>query len=803
MNANVVTHLFRHDVGQKSTGTGRAISCHPPRPQVAEPRRVPAIVLGCAGALVFAWSVMAQPLPTDAWPSVPHKLAEAQVDEISSGTKASLEQVAALLGERRWEEAVDGLARIMEEQGDRMMPLDPAEVTDFVRFVPLRDYGHWRLSTLAADEGEALQVYRRRVDPTASRWYQEAIRDRHTALLERIVEQYFTSSYGDDALMALGEMALERGDYAGARWHWQRLHPALRSPGSLPFVPATSVGLALDQVNQDKPAAEIPTGPRNQSAARYGLAYPDTDIPLADLGARLVLVSILEGARSRAQAELALFRRLHTDAKGRLGGREVQYAPELDRLLRETLPPPAEPTDGDWPTFAGHETRNRHTVYADLDVPPKPVWIVDLPPAVYGGDVHEPLAADSDGVLASGRAVGGRPPLGHYYPVVVGNELLVNSADRVWVVDLTSGQMEEIYPRGAANPQGVPISSPRLGAPRFTLTVHGRHLLARMGSPVTTYALHDAAREEPGYLLAWDLGTKKLILDKLFPDGPEWAFDGTPLADQTSLYVAMRKTDVRAEAHVACFDLRTQRLRWRSRIALADTLGQGVADEITHNLLTMNHGVIYINTNLGAVAALRAEDGTISWITRYPREGLPASDQDRPPWHLLRDLSPCVYHQGVLYVAPADSESIFALDAMTGQVIWRTNLPRDTLDVVHLLGVVGPHLIASGRRVWWLDIHTGQLSQRVAENPFPAAENPEPSGFGRGVLVGDYIYWPTRTDQVEIYVLDQRGGSLVRQPMRLDLPGATMGNLLVARGYLLVTSSSRIYAFHTAGQSSK
>jgi outer membrane protein assembly factor BamB len=761
------------------------------------------MVLGWAGALVFACSAVAQPLPPDAWPSVPHQPAEAQVDEITSGTKARLEQVAALMSEQRWEEAVDGLARIMEEQGDGMIPLNAPEVKDFVRFVPVRDYGHWRLNSLAADQRKALQVYRRRVDPTARRWYQEGIRDHDMGPLERIVEQYFTSSYGDDALLALGEMALERGDYAGARWHWQRLHPTLHAPSSLPFVPAASVGIALDQVNRDKPQAEIPTGPRNPPTARYGLAYPDTDIPLADLRARLILVSILEGARSRAQSELALFRRLHPDATGRWGGREVHYESELGRLLRETPSPPAEQTGGDWPTFAGHETRNRHTAHADLDVPPKPLWTVDLPPSVFAGEGQEQLTDDPHPGLASGGPAAGRQSLCHYYPIVVGNELLVNSAERVYIVDLARGKLEEMYPRSAEIAGGTRSASPRLGVPRFTMTAQGQRLVARMGSPVTTYAGHDMSREEPGYLLAWDLGTKKLILDKLVPDGPEWAFDGTPLMDRTGLYVAMRKTDARAEAHVACFDLRTQGLRWRNRIALADTLGQGVADEITHNLLTMSHGVIYFNTNLGAVAALRAADGKIRWITRYPRADVPAADQGQRPFHLVRDLSPSVYHQGVLYVAPADSDAIFALDAMTGQLIWQVNLSRDTLDAVHLLGVTGPHLIASGRRLWWLDIDTGQLSQRVAENPFPAAENPEPSGFGRGVLVGDSIYWPTRTDEVEIYVLDQRSGSLVRQPMRLDLPGATVGDLLVARGYLLVTSSNRIYAFHPSGQPSQ
>ena len=67
------------------------------------------------------------------------------------------------------------------------------------------------------------------------------------------------------------------------------------------------------------------------SAVRTWPGYPDTDLDLAAVRARLVLVSILEGAADRARAELAEFTRLHPDARGRLGGQEGQYAASVDK----------------------------------------------------------------------------------------------------------------------------------------------------------------------------------------------------------------------------------------------------------------------------------------------------------------------------------------------------------------------------------------------------------------------------------------------------------------------------------------
>ena len=63
----------------------------------------------------------------------------------------------------------------------------------------------------------------------------------------------------------------------------------------------------------------------------------------------------------------------------------------------------------------------------------------------------------------------------------------------------------------------------------------------------------------------------------------------------------MRKSDVRPQAHVACFDAETGRRRWRTMICAAETPGGGQTDEITHNLLTLEQGTLYYNTNLGAV----------------------------------------------------------------------------------------------------------------------------------------------------------------------------------------------------------
>jgi hypothetical protein len=47
--------------------------------------------------------------------------------------------------------------------------------------------------------------------------------------------------------------------------------------------------------------------------------------------------------------------------------------------------------------------------------------------------------------------------------------------------------------------------------------------------------------------------------------------------------------------------------------------------------------------------------------------------------------------------------------------------------------------------------------------------------------------------------LDQRTGQQVRQPIDLSLAEASAGNLLIARGYLLVAAPDRLYVFNERG----
>jgi len=195
---------------------------------------------------------------------------------------------------------------------------------------------------------------------------------------------------------------------------------------------------------------------------------------------------------------------------------------------------------------------------------------------------------------------------------------------------------------------------------------------------------------------------------------------------------------------------------------------------------------------------LAVDSGRINWLTLYPRARRGNLAQMEPHWN--RDLNPCLFDRGRLYVAPADSPKVYCFDAFTGQVLWpgrhsdqaTGNPVQDPLDdVVHLLGVRGDYLIASGYRLYWININ-GPRAGNIA-HVWP--DGPNRLGFGRGVITPTQVFWPTRE---KIYVFDPLTARLKKE-IELGPLGVRGGNVTVANGHLLITANGELIMLGTRG----
>ena len=700
---------------------------------------------------------------------------EVQIEDDNIGeVQPHLALAREFLKNGSWDEAIETLRKIRADHGKKVIKIADR------RYVSVRDLCHLYIASMPE---EALTLYRERVDVSAEKWYCEGVVKRDASLLQRVVDTLFCSSYGDNALDALAQIALERGKYDHARRYWELISPLLRTADG------QSVWVGLYGYDLDAQWHDLKLQFENREKFPRWLVYPDTDLDLASIRARLVLASILEGSQARARFELNIFRRLHGDAAGRLAGRRGLYYLTLSKLLSDSQTWGAVVKKGSGLSSSISSNQNG-TATVSPYLSGKPLWQSPQPLRhVHSASANHGLA---------------------FFPLVVDGAIFYNNSNSVFALraadgtplwqsggsDESRGAFFTLFEETPSTPADYPDEYWSLDAPRYSMTAHDGKLFVRLGLRRIPTDASNRRRENHSFLVCFDTVREGSLQWRIPSEDKfnkfareQWVFEGPPAADSSNIYVGMRRGFPWSESYVACFDAQTGQLRWRTKVCEADSVYR-----TANNLVTLHEGVVYYNTNLGSIAALEADTGMVRWVYRYERTR--SGKWARPPMQFFRGLNPCIYHEGLVIAGPVDCESIVALDAVTGQRAWQT-VP---LASSHLLGVGQGNVIATGRSVWWFNALTGKLE---AEWPGNSSRN-APRGYGRGVLVNDAIYWPSNE---EIIVFDQQLGprrTPIRRPgvslIRPDMDKrVTQGNLSVSGDGLLLATERHLFTFGWLG----
>ncbi|WP_419193241.1 PQQ-binding-like beta-propeller repeat protein [Kolteria novifilia] len=578
---------------------------------------------------------------------------------------------------------------------------------------------------------EGLAAYRSRVDSQAEGILRRAKGEAEETLLRQIVGNFYCSGVADEAIERLGDLALAEGSVQEAFDWWEMLLP-------------------------EELAGDAAPGARTGQRLRY----PDPDNDQPRLLAKWALAKLVVGDVDGADRGIALLKRDDADKEGRLAGRDGRFVEVVLEVKRTALDWKQSAAPDDWPTFAGDFRRSK--------VAPKPVAAGDVEWEWILGDVEDAAAPDA----ALGRRSDEELKL---HPVIVGDEVIVATGTALWSLKLSDGRAEKWYDFGTIGGGRLPD---RLRHARHTLTVSGDKLFVRTGEDSGRAVLgRSRIRSSRSKLYCFDYKTQRMLwhVSTDEPEIQDAVFEGAPVVAHGMAFVALTRQDAMAETSVAAFDLATGERRWRSLVCEASL--EDLRPSIPRrNLLTYAGGNIYYATNMGAVASLDARSGRLKWVSTYERSESTAGSLALP---VEPDLNPAVFDRGRLFVAAHDSNKVHCFDAYTGQVLWEAYPP-----VRHLLGVVDDRLMMTGKRVWGIDVATGKVSWYWPENLA--------TGYGRGVLAGGFLYWPTTR---EIHVIDPATGIKARPSIALgDQFGIKGGNLAVGHDYLIIAQANRVYA---------
>jgi outer membrane protein assembly factor BamB len=725
------------------------------------------------------------------------ELPPAQLKLVAGTVDTLMKQADEFIEDGQAEEAIAIIRRIQARYSQQLI-VDPlAARSGFSRYQTVGRRCQLWIAGLSHRLPVALDIYRSQVDPLAQLWFNKAQASRDKLLLERIVQTLPNSGIGDKAMLLLGDMRLEEGNSAGARAAWQQIHAFLRSPsGPLATGPSgVSLWHALGRVDPQSDQISLALlAPGEAETTAY--SYPDSDIPLAEVLSRLVLASLLDGDFVRGRWELQLLHQLFPQAEGTIAGESGLLVDLLAGFLASSRQWQSD-ADSSWTTYAGTPIRQSRCS-SPLDLRSEPAWTRSLSPQSAQGDLlargRYRIAESVDGLLSS-------------HPVAWGGQLFLHDGKQLMAYNVEDGQPAwgtpdgVIYTVPGTGLDSRPKAAEVVGVARSTITIVNDRLFARMGSGVTGLARgEDLLTVAPSLVVGLDLGSEGKLLDgfPLRPADSRWAFEGTPVSDGESLYLLLRYSDqVRSQFHVACYSIESGRQLWQRQVCAADMPARGRWPEQSHHLLTLHRGTLFCSPGAGLVAALSSQNGQLAWITTYPRTPLEIGNPRNTGRHVFRDLAPCCVDGSTLLCAPPDCAHLFALDLTSGRLIWQS-AGGIAEDAKYLLGVVDGQLVASGDRLYWLDVYNGELREQFPRLGSQGVDQPrpDPAGWGRGLIAAGRIYWPLPDTIMVFENGPDNAGWQRKQVIDLAARSASGGNLVLSGNRLFIVTADRVHAFH-------
>lgn len=712
-----------------------------------------------------------------------------------------IEQIEELIAAEEFDEAISSLEKLEDSASERLVQhgsVQRAATIGVQRFLTVGNWVRERTRRLLIAQPQLRDQYVTDNKPRAARVLEE-LETSSVLSVQRAAQRFASTDAGDELLLLLADLYLEKGWVLAAKETLGFLSPSLKSPIGEPaqeeFLPWSLVWNAAGRDQKPELVESIETQLQTQSVWDHA---PRGELLRLALN-RLRLASAIEPSLIDGE----LWKRWEANLEGI---ESWESNPNTEWAVKGV-----SRRRSSWSTFAGGNSRNA-SAEGTFQLDRWPAWSHQALP---------PFMATTDQTPASRPRVGelqrGTLP---YHPVVHKGRVYVNVMTQILAFDLASGkQWPDVIPSVAlfdshmSTSSYLPLGYPLIGSPRATLSVSENSLYARMGSPVTGWAnARTSATSSESFLIGLDLEREGAMLEG-FPlrlEAPEFGglnydgteFDGPPVVWGDTLIVPIVQRDnVGLRRSVAAFDRVSGSLRWKSKpLATGVVEGSNRANLISHQVLTVAGGRLFYNTNLGSVVCLDPLSGNIVWLSQYARQI--GSKQRSPDRFRYRDLNPCLVHKGLVYCAPQDCPEIFALESSTGDLVWSTESTQ-VPDAIHLLGVHEDSLIVSGDRLTWLNRVTGRMQAR-----FPSANTPgemnalaRPRGLGRGVISDGEVYWPVAS---EVLVFEAGPASsqdglmglpLVRRKIRLGARGTDGGNIVVSNGHMIFASTMRLMAF--------
>ena len=562
--------------------------------------------------------------------------------------------------------------------------------------------------------------------------------------------------------------------------------------------------------DQQRPLAAAMTLGRLEHPGSVGRYGPDLPILLA-------MSWRMAGSIEKATETLRRLRQRSEDLKLVVAGKEVRiFAENVDPIvwLDEVIGSQADRRAAaaeQWTLFRGDAARNSSTnggmPLAGLQ------WRVDVCPESVDDEatVHRIWKASLDD---------NKPAIPALHPLAVGDYVLMRTVDGIYGVDVRTGKRIWPYPwfepdETTAVTQ-VSVNNLQVANNQQTqrandlkrrvwedllqgqLSSDGELVFAVYGNAANTVAaqrvfggaFNRGRYTMPGnQLVALELATQgkiRWLLGGADGDAPELQnafFLGPPLPLGEELFVI---AEIKDEIKLLVLDSGTGNIVWTQQLGHIDAPypNSSATRRLVGASPSFADGVLVCPTAAGAVVAVDVSTRSLLWgyeyrhKTRFTRNVSVGELKANPKWV---DGSASIY-KGRVLVTPIRTGSLFCLDLLTGEPVWK-QLDRE--DGVYVAGVQDDVIVVVGtKEVRGVKLDDGQEAW-TKRLEIPSGAMPSGRGF---ISEGDY-FLPTTADQIVRFRMSD--GAIV-EVVDSEYP---LGNLICYRDKILSQTPDALYAF--------
>ncbi len=563
-------------------------------------------------------------------------------DSASAVEKLALAQKMERLKE--WNKSADLYQEVIVKYADRVVPSQLDKDKKIYQYTSITPPVQERLARWPQ---EGLDAYRARFETPAQAMLDHALPD-DVATLNRVYSIYFVTEAGKQAGIRLVDLYLENGEYPAAAWVGDRLlglHPGL-------------------------------------VAERSAVLY------------RTALAYYYGGEPQKAKDRLAQLKGQFGNDRGIVRGKDVVLAESLAEEIQAPVGTSQYGSADSWPVAWGDYSRGRISTAEGRPGS----WLYGIPlskpnwgPANQAN--HDALQTQYDVAVRQGMTLG-------IMPVTDRGELYFQDGQRIYAVGLENGVplpgWSQTYPNGAYTLSGV-IGTPR--GHQLTLTLTEHEVLGVMGLPDhLSPQLPGMAQAPDARLVCLDrqFGREKwtITLSQLPDEAKEsrtLQMSGSPVVIGDSVLIMARGAKTQFEdCYVLSFDLATGKFRWSTYVASAGGAmawamnGMPAPQGESTSHLAYSNGRVYVQTNLGALAALDAYTGAVVWLDIYPtgrQTDMPQRfnrlidpSQMQSTIHRPWTFNPVIVQEGHVFTLPTEGHNLLIYDAANGVEIKRIDL---------------------------------------------------------------------------------------------------------------------------------